>query len=64
MATEQKMAEGVAEFVKAVIAEGKRLAEEDERRLGRRLTATEAGEIADMVIRQAGLAVAIKKAGG
>ena len=34
-----------------------------QRRLGRRLTADEAREIAEMVIRQAKLAVAIKKGG-
>ena len=46
------MAESAVEFARVLIAEGRRLAEEDERRLGRRLTADEAREIAEMVIRQ------------
>ncbi len=64
MATETQMRDAVVGFASFAIQLGKDELRKREAELGRRLTATEADELASMVVRQAQLAVAIKRAGG
>ena len=51
-------AQAVKEIIATAMEEARRVAREDEERLGRPLTASEQGQIADMVERQLRLALA------
>lgn len=61
--TQQQVNEAVRGFLETCISAAREVVGKEEMRLGRRLTEAELRQVAEMVERQAKLAIAMKRAG-